>query len=177
MPDSTRRIARLSILASAAGLCVLTAAAQSAGTYVANGSYSSDYEVSSWSTADRARGGDYLQQAYRASDELLGGPVAQPGEPVFAAEQYVLNDDLRRASYTGGASATRGQSETSRPRAGMRVETMSGLELGSVAVVQAGANGEIEAVWVRTLSQGAPNLVQIESDRIEVSGERLRVMG
>lgn len=59
---------------------VPVAVAQSTSTYVANPPYSSDYEVSSWSEADRTRPSAYLEQQYLSSDELLGGPVRKPHE-------------------------------------------------------------------------------------------------
>lgn len=165
-------------LALVAGL-TLTAPvlAQNAQTYVANGRYASDYEVVSWPDSDRARQTDYLEQQYMASDELLGGPVAKPGEPRFGraavAEVGKIRPELRLASaggdLGGGASAT---VQPSVPTAGMRVESVYGEDIGSVAMVQS-ENGKVDAVWVRITTNTATDLVQLKRTRFDVEGGRI----
>lgn len=151
--------------------------AQNAQTYVANGRYASDYEVGSWPDSDRARQTDYLEQQYMASDELLGGPVAKPGEPRFGraavAEVGKIRPELRLAragSDLGGGAAA--PSQPSVPAAGMRVESMYGEDIGSVAMVQS-EEGKVDAVWVRITTGSATDLVQLKRTRFDVDGGRI----
>ena len=155
--------------------------AQSAETYVANGRYASDYEVGTWPESDRARQTNYLEQQYMASDELLGGPVAKPGEPRFGAEAIsevgVIRPELRLASAsveTDGSSAASVQSAG--PKAGMRVEDTSGDEIGAVAMVQS-EDGQVDAVWVRITRNSATDLVQLTRERFNVEGGRIIISG
>ncbi|QYJ00800.1 hypothetical protein KUV46_00010 [Thalassovita mediterranea] len=151
--------------------------AQNAQTYVANGRYASDYEVASWPDSDRARQTDYLEQQYMASDELLGGPVAKPGEPRFGraavAEVGKIRPELRLASAGsdrgGGAAAP---AQPSIPAAGMRVESMYGEDIGSVAMVQS-EEGKVDAIWVRITTGSATDLVQLKRTRFDVEGGRI----
>jgi hypothetical protein len=169
-------------LALVAGL-TLTAPvlAQNAQTYVANGRYATDYEVGSWPDSDRARQTDYLEQQYMASDELLGGPVAKPGEPRFGraavAEVGSIRPELRLASAEIGSSVARSEpAAPTGPKAGMRVESAYGDDIGSVAMVQS-EDGEVDAVWVRVTTGTATDLVQVTRDRFDVDGGRIIVSG
>ncbi|RIJ26320.1 hypothetical protein D1224_00120 [Henriciella barbarensis] len=170
-------------LAFIAGFAVTTPVlAQNAQTYVANGRYASDYEVGTWADSDRARQTNYLEQQYMASDELLGGPVAKPGEPRFGgaavAEAGTIRPALRLAN--AGTDAERvgvaAPVKATGPKAGMRVENTYGDDMGSVAMIQSD-DGKIDAVWVRITTGTATDLVQLTRDRFQVEGGRVVVTG
>lgn len=155
--------------------------AQRAETYVANGRYASDYEVGTWPASDRARQTNYLEQQYMASDELLGGPVAKPGEPRFGraavAEVGAIRPELRLASSTvaiDGGSAEPVQ--PAGPKAGMRVEDLYGDDIGSVAMVQS-EDGRVNAVWVRITTGTATDLVQLTRERFDIERGRIIMTG
>ncbi|HIG23056.1 MAG TPA: hypothetical protein EYG02_12255 [Henriciella marina] len=155
--------------------------AQNAQTYVANGRYATDYEVGSWPDSDRARQTDYLEQQYMASDELLGGPVAKPGEPRFGraavAEVGKIRPELRLASAGGDfGGGTAAPVQPSEPTAGMRVESIYGEDIGSVAMVQSD-DGDVDAVWVRITTGATTDLVQVTRERFDVEAGRIIVSG
>ncbi|MCH2458170.1 MAG: hypothetical protein MK186_08965 [Henriciella sp.] len=155
--------------------------AQSAETYVANGRYASDYEVGTWPDSERARQTNYLEQQYMASDELLGGPVAKPGEPRFGraavTDVGAIRSELRLASATnamdGGSAAP---VQPTGPKAGMRVVDAYGDEIGSVAMVQS-EDGWVDAVWVRITSGTATDLVQLTRERFDIESGRIIIIG
>lgn len=164
-----------------AGLVVgAPASAQADNAYVAPGGYSSDYEVGTWSAGERARSPSYLEQQYLASDELLGGPVEKPGEPAFEGVEIIdrgaIRRELKTASFTGGGDRTE-PALPEVPAAGMRVEAVSGQDIGSVAMVQSGNGGDVDAVWVRTQTGDVTDLVQIERGRFEVQRGRIIISG
>ena len=59
----------------------------------------------------------------------------------------------------------------------MRVEAVSGQDIGSVAMVQSGNGGDVDAVWVRTQTGDVTDLVQIERGRFEVQRGRIIISG
>lgn len=165
-----------------AGLLVgAPASAQANDTYVAPGRYSSDYEVGTWSASDRTRSPSYLEQQYLSSDELLGGPVAKPGEPAFERVEIIdrgaIRPELKTARFSGGGGDRTEPTLPEVPAAGMRVEAVSGQDIGSVAMVQSGDGGDVDAVWVRTQTGDVTDLVQIERGRFEVQRGRIIISG
>lgn len=180
MPVSRAQTLKSLTLICAGLLVGAPAFAQADKTYVAHGRYSNDYEVGTWSAGDRARGTSYLEQQYLASDELLGGPVAKPGEPRFdegaVIDRGAIRPELRTAGYGDGGQRVEPELPEL-PQAGMRVEAMSGLDIGSVAMVQSGEAGSVDAVWVRTQTGDVTDLIQVERSRFEVTGGRIIISG
>ena len=175
------RPVRIALLLATGFAIAAPVMAQSAETYVANGRYASDYEVGTWPDGDRARQTNYLEQQYMASDELLGGPVAKPGEPRFGgaavAEVGTLRPELRLASEARGMdSGTSDPVQPAGPKAGMRVEDAYGDDIGSVAMVQS-EDGRVDAVWVRITSGAAMDLVQLTRESFDVQSGRVIITG
>ena len=164
----------LSVSAVIAVSAVGAAQGQSNSTYVANDPYSSDYEVGSWSASDRERQPDYLQQQYMASDELLGGPVAQPGERDyrFGRRGGLANVSASTDAITiveTDALAQRNRAVVDEPKtltAGMPVRTPDGDLIGSVAIVHHTDDGEVRSAWVRS-AQSTSNLIEIPLQNLE----------
>lgn len=140
-------------------------ASQAPYSYTPDHSYSSDYEVGTWSEQDRSRASYGRVSPVDASAELLGGPVPSYGSDVgINRPQRTARSsgyENVRVVMTDALQARMEQQQAQALAPGTAVETSRGMPVGRISNVERNSNGDITSAWVRPPNSNSGALREI----------------